>query len=464
MRLETLRLKNFRGYEDQTFHLHPEFNLIIGENGSGKTSFLEGAAVAIGSWLLGFPGVDSRNIRKQDVRIVRNMVQRRYYELPQYPVCIEAVGYMRENDICEWSRSLDREGGITTRRDADKLISMAGEMVSNILNNYEALPLFKKEDSKIEVLPLIRYFGAGRLWESVRYTDLSALSKYKKMQPSELAEHSKKIDKILFSNDRNSPFYGYHMAVDGRCSAKDIVRWVSMEHYNEFSSSKQFQSINLVFSAIRSMMPEVDSVVYEASLKSILLNFNSNKQYSFDELSDGYRNIVAMAADLAIKALILNPHLGEKALELTPGVVLIDELDLHLHPRWQRRVIEDLRRTFPKVQFICTTHSPFLIQSLRSGEELIVLDGQPTAQVDNMPIDKIAQGLMGVDNTETSARYDEMKSVAKNYLAQLEQGIGMPSEKLGDFLEELAKPIAPYANNPAFQAFLEMKRAVKLGV
>lgn len=55
---------------------------------------------------------------------------------------------------------------------------------------------------------------------------------------------------------------------------------------------------------------------------------------------------------------MLNPQLlAEKALEMTPGVVLIDELDLHLHPKWQRRVITDLRRTFPMLQFICTTHS-----------------------------------------------------------------------------------------------------------
>jgi predicted ATP-binding protein involved in virulence len=81
--------------------------------------------------------------------------------------------------------------------------------------------------------------------------------------------------------------------------------------------------------------------------------------------------------DIARRAAILNPHLGGDASSKTKGVILIDELDLHLHPKWQRRIIEDLRRVFPNVQFICTTHSPFLIQSLRSSEELIMLDGEP---------------------------------------------------------------------------------------
>lgn len=450
MRLETLRLKNFRGYEDQTFHLHPEFNLIIGENGSGKTSFLEGAAVAIGSWLLGFPGVDSRNIRKQDVRITRNDSG---IGLPQHPVRIEATGDFQNTERCQWIRSIERDGGSSTRKDANQLKKIADRARESVLKQNP------------EVLPLIRYFGAGRLWESVRDTDGNALAKYKGMQPAELAKYSKKVDKILFNDEFSSPFYGYRMSVDKRCNSQDLIRWMASERNIELDEEESSIALRLVYKAIESMMPEIESARYAIRLKELVLRLkNDGQRRTFDELSDGNRNIVAMAADLAIKAVMLNPHLGDKALELTPGVVLIDELDLHLHPRWQRRVIEDLRRTFPKVQFICTTHSPFLIQSLRSGEELIVLDGQPTAQVDNMPIDKIAQGLMGVDNTETSARYDEMKSVAKNYLAQLEQGIGMPSEKLGDFLEELAKPIAPYANNPAFQAFLEMKRAVKLGV
>ena len=150
-------------------------------------------------------------------------------------------------------------------------------------------------------------------------------------------------------------------------------------------------------------------------------------------------------------------------LEETPGVVLIDELDLHLHPRWQCRVIEDLRRTFPRIQFIATTHSPFLIQSLRSGEELVMLDGQPTAQLGNKTLEEIAQGIMGVPNPEVSLRYEEMKGTARRYLEDLEGVDEAPEAKLDAFKEKLAKSIGPYADNPAFQAFLEMKRAAKLG-
>jgi predicted ATP-binding protein involved in virulence len=56
-----------------------------------------------------------------------------------------------------------------------------------------------------------------------------------------------------------------------------------------------------------------------------------------------------------------NPHMGREVLERTVGIVAIDELDLHLHPKWQRRIISDLKRTFRRIQFVATTHSPQMI-------------------------------------------------------------------------------------------------------
>jgi predicted ATP-binding protein involved in virulence len=77
--------------------------------------------------------------------------------------------------------------------------------------------------------------------------------------------------------------------------------------------------------------------------------------------------MAATLADMAIRAVTLNPHLlgngngtlhPEAVLDKTPGVVLIDEIDVHLHPEWQRSVVKELTNAFPKVQFICSSHSP----------------------------------------------------------------------------------------------------------
>ncbi|WP_321853992.1 AAA family ATPase [Paraburkholderia tropica] len=471
LRLVTLKLQNFRGYTDRKFTLHPQFNLIVGVNGSGKTSLLEAAAVAIGSWFLGIRGYDSRNIRPRDVRVVREFVEKRYRELPQYPVEVSAEGMLtiakagRNGDsgqveisdgakerLVSWARSVDGPGGRTTQADAKTLKKIAEATAKSILN------------SEPRILPLIRYFGAGRLWESVRDSNGKTLSKYRGKQPGELASEDL-LDELLAEGEALArPFYGYRLSVDKRCNPDDLIRWMAYERRNELDEDEQSPALRLVYKAVESMLPNAISARYSVKLRTLIIRLSDNRFFSFEELSDGYRNVVAIAADLAIKAAMLNPSLAEKALELTPGVVLIDELDLHLHPIWQREIVEALRRTFPRLQFICTTHSPFLIQSLRSGAELIVLDGQPTADVANMTLEDIAQGLMGVNDADVSQRYREMKGVARQYLETLENAAMEPEEKLADFKQRLADSIAPYADNPAFQAFLEMKRAAtKLG-
>jgi len=85
-------------------------------------------------------------------------------------------------------------------------------------------------------------------------------------------------------------------------------------------------------------------------------------------MSAGYRTVIGMVADIAYRMALLNPQLKESAAKETPGVVLIDELDLHLHPKWQWRIVKDLKRTFPKVQFITTTHAPIIIASCDKSE------------------------------------------------------------------------------------------------
>jgi uncharacterized protein with NRDE domain len=80
-----------------------------------------------------------------------------------------------------------------------------------------------------------------------------------------------------------------------------------------------------------------------------------------------------------------------------------------------------------------------------------------------MSVEEIAQGIMGISNPQVSLRYEEMKGAAKHYLELLEEASKAPEEKLTAFKEQLADAVAPFADNPAFQAFLEMKRAVKLG-
>ena len=93
-------------------------------------------------------------------------------------------------------------------------------------------------------------------------------------------------------------------------------------------------------------------------------------------LSEGIRNVLGMVMDIAYRCCILNSHLGENAAKETEGIVLIDEVDMHLHPAWQQTILQDLKIAFPKLQFIVTTHSPQVLSTIRKEHIRIVKDGE----------------------------------------------------------------------------------------
>ena len=441
MKIERLLVKNFKGLDSREFHFHPEFNLIVGMNGTGKTSALDALSVALGSWFLGVRGADTRHIRPNEV-LLGNFEHEeigedghRHFSIQWeqiFPCEITAHGIVQEHSIT-WSRSLNSPKGRTTYGNAVSIKQLADKADQAIRKGQDIL------------LPLVSYYGTGRLWQEPREA-------FTVSDPMKIA-----------SKEDQSRFAGYLNSVDPRLSVSQLTRWIARQSWIVYQQQNRTPPVfSAVKEALIACVENAQNLYFDAKLGEVVVEFTHGAQ-PFSNLSDGQRCMLAMVGDIAHKAAKLNPHLGSKVLQETPGVVLIDELDLHLHPRWQRRVIEDLRRTFPEIQFICTTHSPFLIQSLRSGEELIMLDGQPTAELGNLSIEEIAQGIQGVVNPQVSQRYEEMRAAAKSYLGILEESVIAPAEKLDAFKKQLADTIKPYADNPAFQAFLEMKRVAKLG-
>ena len=430
MRIDRLIMDNFKGFHHREFQFHPQFNLIAGVNGTGKTSLLDALSIAAGSWLLGFSGCETRHIRQTEVTLAH--FGEKGWE-PQHPCAVEAYGEVASEPLA-WRRTLNTPGGRTTYGGARDIKEAATRVYESVRSGGD------------DLLPLISYYGTGRLWNV----------------PRETAQV--KNEEQLARKEKMSRLEGYRNSVDPRLSVAELVRWIARQSWIRFQKGGQAKPLfDTVQRAIIGCLDGSTDLYFDADIGEIIAEIDGQEKQPFNNLSDGQRCMLAMTGDIAEKAATLNPHLGDQALSETPGIVLIDELDLHLHPKWQRRVIEDLRRTFPKIQFFATTHSPFLIQSLRSGEELVLLEGQPIAQLGNKPLEEIARGIMGVPNPDVSLRYDAMKAAARQYLELLEQADTSPDDKLSAFKEKLAEGIAPYADNPAFQAFLEMKRAAKLG-
>lgn len=442
MRIDELKITNFRGFAYKSFRFHPQFNLIVGENATGKTSILEAAALSAATWFVDLKNrLDKRRFEKGDIHLKQIKINKRITYEKQFPVVVEAGGVVTNQNI-SWIRSQESEEGKTRYGEAIELRDIAAQLDQQV-----------RKGERV-TLPLIAYYGTMRLWQEPRFLQRESQVSYK---------GGKTEGKV-------SRFDGYRHSVDPRISVKDLITWFAKQEWISFQEKEETEVLKIVRKAVISSLDGAKGLLFDAKRGELLVDFQKNGMLPFANLSDGQRSMLAMVADIAQKAVTLNPHLGSSVLQKTPGVVLIDELDLHLHPKWQLSLIESLRTSFSSLQFICTTHSPFLIQSLRSGEELILLDGQPTAQVANRGIEEIAAGLMGVTNPAVSPRYQGMLAAAKEYLSDIDHFQSGESadddkarQRLDAFKKQLTQKIAGYADNPAFQAVLEAERISRLG-
>ena len=455
MRIDQIQLQNFRCYAQAEFEFprrldalpgNGSFHVIIGPNGSGKTAILEALAVAAGGWFQGVRGDDVRHLRKEDARVQLHRYGQEVREETQYPVRVAASGTAAGEKV-RWAREFKGVGRRTNKKETRALAEIAFQRGLQVMDGHDL------------ELPLISYYGTGRLWQEPRTHEEKRL--IKKNSGKAMVE-VKKADLLDYSEQFASRLAGYRHSVDPRCSPSDLIDWLHFEALSAAQSQLESEQAKIVKQAIARSFEGCTGVEFNLKLGKLILDRKDRDPQPFSLLSDGQRNLVAMIGDIAWKAAHLNPHLGVKALEMTPGIVLIDELDLHLHPEWQRQAVETLRSLFPQIQFIITTHSPFIVQAARDGE-VIVLEGQPVPQTENLGVETISRGLMHVIHPEVSPRYRKMVDSAKQYLTTLNEAAKAPEEKLAEFEERLAAGIEPFADNPAFQAFLELKHEAKLG-
>lgn len=157
------------------------------------------------------------------------------------------------------------------------------------------------------------------------------------------------------------------------------------------------------------------------------------RTFTFNQFSEGERILIALAADIARRAA-LTEHVP--VLE-APGVVLIDEIDLHLHPGWQREVLPRLMKTFPNVQFITTTHSPIVVASVPSESIRLLKDFQyiPVGKTEGRDPNAVLAALFEVSPRPKEIQ-GELREVAElidgNKLTEARQRLDELSKKLGE--------------------------------
>ena len=426
MKINNIQIQNFRGYESLDVDLNPNFNLIIGDNGSGKTAILEALTVAIGSFFLGIKGANSRGVYEKDIRIATFEHSEEY----QFPVVVKANGIVH-NQTISWLRTLEGIDNRTTSKQAKSIKDLSSKIDTMV------------RKGEVVNLPLLIYYATGRLFDVARDND--ELSKEKKRERQQIS----------------SRFRAYDRSLEAKSTHRQFQKWFRGKELARIQKGVGDINLEVVKKTIIDSIPNCVNVYHEFDSdksQGLKVKLGDGRILPFNSLSDGTRNFFAIIADMAYMCLTLNPHLKERALKETEGVVLIDELDLHLHPDWQRKIINILRDTFPKVQFVVTTHSPFLIQQAGQDQLIILKDNKihKITSAANLSIEDIAEELQFVENPQWSKSRQEMFQKAKEYYKAVKEKRDTPEMKA--MLDEAMKP---FALDTAFYAIVEQEKIIQ---
>jgi predicted ATP-binding protein involved in virulence len=436
MKIHKLRIQNFKGFEDKEFIFDPQFNVLIGDNGTGKTSILKAIAFILEPYLYPFKDLKDKKAgfdRIYDVRTIENF--------SYYPVQLSAELVIADNEY-----SCNRKWEDATVYKFEKTVE-AAKLIKNSEKLYKDIEHKKKVD-----LPVIALYSIGRIF-------------------------GKKTTTALAPNDTTKSifFRGYSKCLDStRKVTETYIEWFAgyqamLNPPIENPEFKESETLNpdlyyAVKEAIADCIENWEDVVYQfIGYKDLVGWVNENgKKYRkpFKHLSDGQKNMVGLVAELAYRCVTLNPHLGRDAVKKSQGIVLIDEIDLHLHPKWQRHIVADLKKIFPCMQFIVTTHSPFIVQSLKA-EELIVLD--ENVEIGNDPIKRSVEEItameMGLEGLERSQKFQEMLETASRYFELIAEGKNSKNDKkVAELRQELNELESRYSEDAAFVALLQAER------
>lgn len=343
--LHTLRLKDYRCYTNTEVALHPHLCVFAGDNGSGKTAVVSAVAMLISRI---FPHCNYQPQIRAIPYLSSNI--RTWQELVKGKSRTRKAGVSRiHGEIFIPGNMPDRgqeSSGLMGRLTAGSDTKGGSTTVRSTAIHYNKLV------EQNESVPVFAYYGPHRG---------AAQGERKRFG-------RKKMD---YSN----PFSAYVNALDPSLDFQAFLNWFSEEDHAELIQQKKDSNytsseLNAVREVLQRVFAESDRRFedprFEANPKRFVMTSKgangTEMELEFDQLSDGYRGMIALVADFARRLAIANQYADINPLD-GEGILIIDEVDAHLHPKWQYRVLSDLQRAFPNVQLIVTTHSAEVISS-----------------------------------------------------------------------------------------------------
>lgn len=366
MKLNKIEITNFRCFESLALNFHSEVNVIVGANGAGKTSILDAVAIALYEIVAANGGGGKR-------------------QRVQQKAALQATDILVEDGRAD--ALVHRKDFVQFRASASSFYSVEGfpattpggepaflEWTEHI--RYRPPVGFSYDTSSSERLSSVhRYFGA--VWQEIRSSAPEALI------PLPVVAYYRASRRIGGMPDMGDVFSlelsreeAFAHAMDAGADFRTMCQWFYLRENAELRErvSREragpdfaFPDLRAVRQALAQAVEGVEKIFFDGNPPRLKVRVRDGAGAARDlelaQLSDGYRNLLALVLDYARRLAQAHPT-WPNPLE-APGILIVDELELHLHPRWQQTVIPSLRAAFPNTQLILATHSPAVLTTVR---------------------------------------------------------------------------------------------------
>jgi predicted ATP-binding protein involved in virulence len=381
MHLKKITLKNFRCFETFELELHPRLTVIVAENGGGKTSILDGIAIGLAPILRYLSSANQRltgpGFKDTDFCLIRSEGKgdEKWVASDFAQVMLESTSGLAWDQSATSSKGKGKQP--PEKLGQTHLAAYASEVLDSITTDTPKL------------LPIFAYYGARRGWIEV---------------PERIRD-----SKVNYEYPTAALFESLKSLTD----FKEMLKWFDLEESSELRSNRESNpedwllspALDEVRSAITSLLGgRYSQPRFNKNHKFVIQSDTTPAELQVSQLSQGYQSMLALGMDFARRLALGNSHahfldeaVADWQLEASqyvhqwmpnrediapmgpawaPAIMLVDEIDLHLHPEWQQRVLDDLMRTFPGTQFIVATHSPQVVSTVPSECLRIIKDGK----------------------------------------------------------------------------------------
>ena len=383
MHLQTLTLTNYRGAKSLTLELDPQLNVFVGVNGAGKSTVLDAVTILL-SWAVKRimrPGASGRPIAESDITNGKDSST------------VQLTSRHNDTNIT-WRLAKARKGTRPSDRPTTHLkpLTQYTEQIQSQLSD------------EVAALPLFVYYPVNRAVFEIPLRTRSQ-SKF---------EIFAAYNKALTSDTDFRSFFEWFRAREDLENELKILGMEGATLKAQRVQEERDSQLETVRSAIHQLLPEFTNLRVRRS--PLRMEIEKNGQIlTVNQLSDGEKCLIAMVSDLARRMAIANPTAKNPL--AGEGIVLIDEIDLHLHPKWQRIVVPKLLEVFPNCQFLISTHSPHVLTHVQPDNIFLLrwedgsITAQKPAQSYGQTAERILEDLMGLETTRPTNVSAEIRSI-----------------------------------------------------